>query len=412
MPDPSAALSCQRNMRHWYLARVEAAGGEVVRTDRLAWGYVTGGLRPPGAGRIVPFPEEVSEASLAALSAYFAESGTAAWCTLGAPLTPTALRQVLKRKGFRYEFPAVCMARCCGAPMRKIPQPACCDIRDVHGFAIPDDALHPSYGPMRDPSARATWRAAVALATGPSPAERMLGAFVEDRLIGTVSLHLDGNAAGIYDLATVPEWRRRGVASWLLGEAIALAERADPAWIVIQNDVSLVGFYESFGFATVASLEHWTMEPAADSTGDDAATQNRDTAIEDLATAAILDQPDHVKSLLAARPELARAPVPGTGGATVLHLAAYHGASRAVAALVHAGAAADARDAQFGSTPLGWAIHGLSPGGPVFKRDQAGAAEALVAAGAVIGEEERAAMRRLSEDIAQRLEEVRRDGGI
>ena len=39
------------------------------------------------------------------------------------------------------------------------------------------------------------------------------------------------------------------------------------------------------------------------------------------------------------------------------------------------------KDAEFGATPLFWAVHGYGPNGPE-KRDQVGAARVLLAAGA------------------------------
>jgi methionine synthase I (cobalamin-dependent) len=69
-------------------------------------------------------------------------------------------------------------------------------------------------------------------------------------------------------------------------------------------------------------------------------------------------------------------------GARALHWAAWVGASATVGLLIENGAAIDARDTEFGATPLFWAAHGYGPNGPVKKNDQVGAAKLLMAAGA------------------------------
>ncbi|HET9444609.1 MAG TPA: ankyrin repeat domain-containing protein [Steroidobacteraceae bacterium] len=64
-----------------------------------------------------------------------------------------------------------------------------------------------------------------------------------------------------------------------------------------------------------------------------------------------------------------------------LHWAAWTGLSRTVEQLVAHGAELEVKDAEFGATPLYWAVHGYGPHGPE-KKDQVGAARILLAAGA------------------------------
>jgi ankyrin repeat protein len=65
-----------------------------------------------------------------------------------------------------------------------------------------------------------------------------------------------------------------------------------------------------------------------------------------------------------------------------LHWAAWMGASATVALLIERGAQIEIKDAEFGSTPLFWAVHGYGPNGTKQKRDQVGAASKLIDAGA------------------------------
>lgn len=69
-------------------------------------------------------------------------------------------------------------------------------------------------------------------------------------------------------------------------------------------------------------------------------------------------------------------------GARALHWAAWVGASCTVDLLLAHGAQIEARCAEFGATPLFWAVHGYSPDGPQAKGDQVGAARSLIGAGA------------------------------
>jgi uncharacterized protein len=67
--------------------------------------------------------------------------------------------------------------------------------------------------------------------------------------------------------------------------------------------------------------------------------------------------------------------------ARALHWAAWVGSSRTVEQLIEGGAQLEVKDSEFGATPLFWAVHGYGPDGPE-KKDQVGAARALLAAGA------------------------------
>jgi ankyrin repeat protein len=67
--------------------------------------------------------------------------------------------------------------------------------------------------------------------------------------------------------------------------------------------------------------------------------------------------------------------------ARALHWAAWVGLSETVEHLVSHGAELEVKDSEFGATPLFWAVHGYGPDGPE-KRDQVGAAQILLAAGA------------------------------
>ncbi len=71
-------------------------------------------------------------------------------------------------------------------------------------------------------------------------------------------------------------------------------------------------------------------------------------------------------------------------GARALHWAAWLGSEATVACLIAHGAEIEPRCTEFGATPLFWAVHGFGPNGPRQKRDQIGAAQRLIEAGAAV----------------------------
>jgi ankyrin repeat protein len=79
--------------------------------------------------------------------------------------------------------------------------------------------------------------------------------------------------------------------------------------------------------------------------------------LDKLIEAARLGIVQELKDLIRRHPELVRER--DETGATALHYAAFGGHRDAVRLLVEAGADVNARDAQFGATPAGWAIEYL-----------------------------------------------------
>jgi len=71
-------------------------------------------------------------------------------------------------------------------------------------------------------------------------------------------------------------------------------------------------------------------------------------------------------------------------GARALHWAAWTGASATVRLLIERGARIEEKCSEFGATPLFWAVHGYGPQGAAEKKDQVGAARALIEAGAQV----------------------------
>jgi len=387
----------QANMRHWYLRRAEAAGGESTPVGGSLMTRVAEGLKPGGWKATLPFP--LANSDLTQLPPV-AET---LWATVGEPISPPGWREALKQRGFDYGACAVTMAREAGAPTRLPKQPTL-TLRDLQQVDLPQSTWHPSYGPLDQPEGQATWRAARSLASGERPTQKLLGGFLADTLVVTATLHDDGQSVGLYDIATLLEQRNQGFASWIVAQALALADATWPGRpLVLQNDVGLVPLYEGHGFSRVGFIEHWFLPPGRAQL----LTSDVEVAMEALATAVVLEDLPACDALLANCPDLARAELPA--GGTALHLAAFSGSAQAVRRLIDAGADPGTPDREHESTPLQWALYGLSQDGPPFKRAQAQAAQLLLAAGAAFEAEDQEDARALGEDLLQRLLGARSD---
>jgi GNAT superfamily N-acetyltransferase len=89
------------------------------------------------------------------------------------------------------------------------------------------------------------------------PGYRAFLAVVDGEVAGSSSIHLDGGAAGVFGVATLPGMRRRGVGTALTGRCLTEAADAgaDLAWLQSTPDGRSV--YERLGFSVVADWDVW-----------------------------------------------------------------------------------------------------------------------------------------------------------
>ena len=85
-----------------------------------------------------------------------------------------------------------------------------------------------------------------------------LGAFDDRNLIGFVNIAWDGGQhAFILDTAVHADFRRRGIATQLLNEAVEVARARGAEWLHVDFEPHLEPFYRACGFrATSAGLIH------------------------------------------------------------------------------------------------------------------------------------------------------------
>ncbi len=108
---------------------------------------------------------------------------------------------------------------------------------------------------MREPAARNSVLAAGEMARRGWASN--WGAFADGELVGSLMLFLDGDAPGIYDVATIPRLRRSGVATALLLAIGQIARARGLRRVVLQNALNLERLYEKVGFRRVSFLDHW-----------------------------------------------------------------------------------------------------------------------------------------------------------
>lgn len=371
------ARLCEQNMRAWHLARVEAAGGVVRSKGELAWGIAPGELFPSGSDRIVPFPGKPEAADLDAMISDFDRAEKEPWCTFGSPEKTRSTRLAFKQSGFGFTFAGLSMERRAeDMPDESVPEGV--QIERLTGSEVTtcvgDTDIHPSYGDMSRHSARNSLASVGSLASTDDAALAVLAARGGDQIVGWLTVYRNADSRGIYDLGVLESHRRLGIGGALLRAALKGRAGSNDLPFVLQNDASLEAFYNRFGFRRVGTIEHWVRSAdAVRSAATDLSMEELAVAIGTRDTKAIADIVDDQPALLGER--LA------SNGATPLHLAAYHGLESAVGMMLDRGADADERDSLFSSTPLDWAVHALSPSGPVFKKGQAEAARLIARAG-------------------------------
>ncbi len=185
------------------------------------------------------------------------------WWT-GPASRPSDLRSRLDRHGFLLE-PAFGMAADlrADAPVSRGDDPAS-EVEPVDSISTMQQwsrVLCESFGaPQRFGHAFTDLAAAIGLGAR-SPFRHFL-ARVDGQPAATCSLFLGAGVAGIYDVATLPELRRRGVATVVTRAAMREAGAAGCRLAILHSSTSAVGIYRSLGFREVCSIGQHVWSPA------------------------------------------------------------------------------------------------------------------------------------------------------
>jgi GNAT superfamily N-acetyltransferase len=81
-----------------------------------------------------------------------------------------------------------------------------------------------------------------------------VGAYDGDRLIGFVNIAWDGGIhAFLLDTSVHPDWRRRGIATEMVRQAISVAQLRGAKWLHVDFESHLKAFYAACGFRHTAA---------------------------------------------------------------------------------------------------------------------------------------------------------------
>ena len=182
------------------------------------------------------------------------------WWT-GPSTTPADLGERLERRGFLLE-PALGMAA---------------DIRYV--TAQPGDSPI-TIEPVRDAATLATWNRVLcdsfgaphafgeafadliaAMGLEPSAAFRHFLGYLNGEPVATCSLYLGAGVAGVYDVGTLPERRRRGIGAAITRAAIAEAAASGYRVAILHSSSLGAAMYRALGFNDVCAIGQYVWAP-------------------------------------------------------------------------------------------------------------------------------------------------------
>jgi len=126
--------------------------------------------------------------------------------------------------------------------------------------------------PLEPERAAAFWESSLAAAERGESI--VLGAWADDRIVGTVTLLLDlppnqPHRAEIAKMMTLPAFRGRGIATSLMGMAEALAGERGRTLLVLDTatEEGASGFYERLGFVFAGEIPDYALKPHGGLTG-------------------------------------------------------------------------------------------------------------------------------------------------
>ena len=388
------AVAAEENLAHVNGWRAQAAGSDIHGGACLRWTYTPQPLWLPGCDRALLPPTAApadADALLEEALAFYEQWETAIWCTTSARRTPPEWHGYLKAAGWRYQFSGTCMA----ADLRALPAapalPEAVEIgemrvdwgeRKLADAAAGANPEHPYFGALQVDSAANEFAATLRMAE--CGQARIFHARRSEEWLGSAMLCAAAGVVGIYDVGVGPAARRQGIASALVRHVCEAARAAGCEHATLQNGHGLIAFYERLGFRVVSTLQHW-QRAAAERIPTRAERARLRAGPDYLLLEAFLHhffcgERDAAAALLRERPALAR--LRQTNGATALHVVSFHGEVALARELLAAGADLEARERDFGATPLIHAVIGAGPWGPQLKTGQVAVIRRLLAAGA------------------------------
>ena len=178
---------------------------------------------------------------------------------------PADLPAILMANGFRHVYDAPGMV----IELDSLPRP-----KEIADFAVAriedEDALRFwtdvfAEGFHRPPDEAQKWNTAFTrLGLGPTSAWRHLVGFLGGFAVAIASVCIGSKVAGVYDVATLPRARGRGIGSAITLAALEESKRAGCRVASLQSSEMAFGVYRSLGFRHCCDLTLYDWRPEYD----------------------------------------------------------------------------------------------------------------------------------------------------
>jgi GNAT superfamily N-acetyltransferase len=240
----------------------QAQGGEVWEDDDLV--LTIAGLQVSFTNNVhrTRLSPETVEGRVADVVALLGERKVPALWWVGPLDTPAELPEVLEANGFKHEEDMPWMA----ADLATDPGAALPD--GVEAFRVdgPErfeqfvDAMKRGFG-MDENEQEAMIKLDDVVGTGEDAGWQRFVAIEDGRPVGSSGLMLGEEVAGIYNVATPPEHRGRGIAGALTGVAMRWARDHGFGTAILGSAPKAVPLYERMGFRHVCRMGVYVFEP-------------------------------------------------------------------------------------------------------------------------------------------------------
>lgn len=262
---PEMARAVEANLHAFGEEFERLDGVETYRGEDVQWCLTDVAFPLFNAVFDIHFTAEAADRSIAAILARARQRGVSVLWWTGPSSTPPDLGERLIAAGLRSGGAAPGMAMrldALGDPPPVPPNVAIERVTDeralldwcrvaTEGFEMPDSAEAPLY------------ELSVTAALAPHPSIHHYLGRLEGRPVACSSLYYGGGAAGVYNVATLPAARRKGLGRALTFAPLMDARRAGYDLAVLQASEMGAPLYREMGFRDVCTFHTYLFEPAS-----------------------------------------------------------------------------------------------------------------------------------------------------
>lgn len=261
---PGMVAAIETAMEGCFMFLAASSTGEARIENGIALG-ITGFPIPEFNGvfrtRLDPgLPDEQIDARIAEVTAYLVSRGVPFGWTVMPSDSPADLRTRLSAVGFAFEYDtpgmAVDLAVLRDAPatpsdlsIEEVRDPGAIEVfahMSVIGYGMPPELE----APLRD--------LLLGLPSWPRAPIRCFLARQNGKPVATSIVVLVGGVAGIFNVATVPDARRRGIGAAVTLAALRAARDEGYRIAILESSTMGYGVYQRMGFAEYCKLGHYT----------------------------------------------------------------------------------------------------------------------------------------------------------